>query len=571
MKRRTFLALTATSAVAAQGPAPGAASSPPQSSFTIAGRVVNASTLAPLAKILVQIAVTSDRSVTRDVVTGPDGRFAFDNLAANKFVLTATRPSETSQAYLEDGGFSSAVVTGPDYDTSQITFSLHGTGVISGTVTDEGNEPVRNAQVHVFSQRIGPSGLRTVVAANVTTTRSSGQFRVPHLRPGNYLIGVVARPWWSPAGMSVRRTARNGAEQSPASTGGSQFYLTYPVTYYPGVADPAAASPVSVNPGGETPVQVALRSVPSIHVRLSGSEGGSDMHTNVQVVAIGPEGVRIPMNVFSFVQNGQGELSGLAPGRYELTLMKFRAPALQDSAAAFSGGAMDGGRGASNSSHKILDLVDGATVDLGSGTRIAIKASVTIIGSDRPKNKIVLGLRDPATGQGLSATADAEGNFRFPEATVSAGAYDINLLNTPNFRFLSCEAKGAKIVGNRLQIEGNAEVQLVIAIGPRSAIKVEGFAVLENRAVVGAMVLLVPKTPSFGSVIYRDQTNSDGSYAMERVSAGTYYAVAIDNGHDLAYGDPSVLKPYLATAATIKIQEGVPAPQLNIALQHRVS
>ena len=51
----------------------------------------------------------------------------------------------------------------------------------------------------------------------------------------------------------------------------------------------------------------------------------------------------------------------------------------------------------------------------------------------------------------------------------------------------------------------------------------------------------------------RDQTNTDGSFTLNRVVPGNYTLVAIENGWTLDWGRPEVIAPYLAGGLKLQI------------------
>ncbi len=583
MKRRYFMGLL-TAAVARleaqeqqqvnqQQPVPSTTNAA-SNGFVISGVVVNSLTNAPVGKALVQISLTADRTQNRSVVTGPDGRFSFANLPANKFALTVTRSNGMPQAFLERGNFSSAIVTGQDQTTTSLVFRFHMPGILAGIILDETNEPVRNATVHLFAHQIDQAGIRRIVNANTTSTKASGQFRFANLLPGTYFVGVSGRPWFAQNVQGRFEYAQsdsgdfrlhNGRPNNrPAPKSDPQFDVVYPFTYYPNAVEPPSASPITITEGNETTIQMNLRAVPSIHVRLVGGDPKPGMGTNIQVSILGPDNLPIALNVGAFTQGGQGELTGVAPGKYQLGVNTFTTPAAQGPSVDIEEGMMRRNNGFAR---RIVDLVDGATVDLGAVSHVAVNAIVKTATSDRPGNRIAVMLRDRRTGAVANVVAGTDDAVRFPEASLSAGRYEVSLPNTPMFRIVSLEAKGAKVLGNELLIEDNADVQLSVLIGRRSTVNVVGFAMKDDAPLVGAMVLLVPKTASIGSRTYRDQSDSDGSFALQGVSGGSYLALAIENAFDLAFGEPAALKPYLAGAQTITINESNAPPPLKLKVQ----
>jgi hypothetical protein len=67
------------------------------------------------------------------------------------------------------------------------------------------------------------------------------------------------------------------------------------------------------------------------------------------------------------------------------------------------------------------------------------------------------------------------------------------------------------------------------------------------------MILLLPQDQNRSLLIRRDQSDSDGTFTLPQVVPGRYTLLGIDDGRDLAYQDPSVMKPYLAGGQVIDI------------------
>ena len=60
--------------------------------------------------------------------------------------------------------------------------------------------------------------------------------------------------------------------------------------------------------------------------------------------------------------------------------------------------------------------------------------------------------------------------------------------------------------------------------------RVEGFALKDGEACAGAMVVLMPKNPAaWKALTRRDQSDSDGSFALQGVAPGEYTAIAIED------------------------------------------
>jgi hypothetical protein len=55
------------------------------------------------------------------------------------------------------------------------------------------------------------------------------------------------------------------------------------------------------------------------------------------------------------------------------------------------------------------------------------------------------------------------------------------------------------------------------------------------------------------SVVGRDQSDSDGTFAIANVPPGEYKVVAIQNGWDEQWADPSVLRKWLSGGEAVTI------------------
>jgi hypothetical protein len=70
------------------------------------------------------------------------------------------------------------------------------------------------------------------------------------------------------------------------------------------------------------------------------------------------------------------------------------------------------------------------------------------------------------------------------------------------------------------------------------------------------MVVLVPKDlAAFPALARRDQSDSDGSFALRDVAPGHYTVVAIENGWDLDWERPEVISRYLPGGIPVTVTE----------------
>jgi hypothetical protein len=68
------------------------------------------------------------------------------------------------------------------------------------------------------------------------------------------------------------------------------------------------------------------------------------------------------------------------------------------------------------------------------------------------------------------------------------------------------------------------------------------------------MVVLVPKNPELDRDLFRrDQSDLDGTFSLRGVIPGSYTALAIENGWDLDWSQPGVIRAYVKHGRPIEV------------------
>src|ERR1700721_1001977 len=122
-------------------------SSAANTKFKIAGTVVNSITGAPLGKARITLMDTANRANMLSVITGDDGHFEFYSLYRAKYSLQGAKRGFISAAYEQHEQFSTAIVTGPDFNTENLVFRLMPLAFVSGKVTMDQGDPVAELTV----------------------------------------------------------------------------------------------------------------------------------------------------------------------------------------------------------------------------------------------------------------------------------------------------------------------------------------------------------------------------------------------------------------------------------------
>jgi hypothetical protein len=149
----------------------------------IAGTVVSSETGAPLAQTRVSIADTKNRANMRWMITNESGRFEFDRISPGKYSLVGAKRGFLTGAYEQHEQFSTAIVTGTEFATTQLVLRLTPMASIEGRVVDEAGDPVRQGRVTLYRENQEMGFGRQTIWARSNSHRwlpGSTTWRFPH-------------------------------------------------------------------------------------------------------------------------------------------------------------------------------------------------------------------------------------------------------------------------------------------------------------------------------------------------------------------------------------------------------
>ncbi len=499
-----------------------------KANFSISGKTVSAVTGQPLARTEVSIGKAEQLDVTlQKVLTEDDGGFAFIGLEPGKYWLAAQRNGFRKQGYEEHGAYASAIATGQGVVSDNLLFRLSPDAWIAGTITDEESEPVPNATIFLFRMDAS-AGFTQNFRVDQVSTDDRGYYRFAHLESGRYFVVVSAQPWF---GSLVWGQRQSGAELSPEAK--ALFDVAYPTTFYPGVTDSASASPIVVTPGEGFTADLILAAVPSLRVRVR----------NVYSDPEHPRSVNLQQRVFSIpiVPPAQGEkpvddsveIAGLPPGKYVLDVQSYGPPPSARSA--------------------VINLTVDTEIDANRTEPSTIRGLIQMDGGLSLLPPSVVRLWNERTGEMLDTQIATNGEFSFDSGFVAPGTYSVFVFNGENSTISRLSATGAKVAGQSLQVSGSAPVSLNIELS-RNLSRVDGTARRNGQPFPGAMIVLVPENPENNLPLFRrDQSDSDGTFTLRDVLPGHYRIVAIENGWDLEWAQPAVLKTRLDHAESLDV------------------
>jgi hypothetical protein len=467
------------------------------------------------------LAIADDRTVA-SARTDAQGQFSFERLPPAKYPLTASKRGFRTAFYDDHEGYNTAIVTGPDQDTTHLIFFLVPDSVLHGTVTGDGGDPVEGARVMLFRK---PAGEWTDSTLNVgtTTTDDTGAYEFGNLADGDYSVAVSARPWFA-----IRRAAANAASKNV-----KELDVAYPVTYYDSTTEEDAATPISLGQGARVQVDIHLHAVPAVRITVDGVRRaqGRFAHPELQQVIFGTPVFAESVGPLDALQKGSTDFYGMAPGHYELTLGD--PPRVVN-----------------------LDASENSEVGPDAGSPLcSLGGTLRMANGAAPPDDAIVSLRSFGNILRHTQPTSPTRNGRFELTSAAPGNWGV-MVNSRNGRLtvLGVGTEAAIRPGDTVAVRDSVS-NLVVLLGEASA-RIDGFVQKDGKGIGGTMVVLVPKEPAqMEALSRRDQSDSDGSFSLRDVVPGQYTLIAIEDGWKLDWTVPGALARYLPRGTAVTVQD----------------
>jgi len=506
--------------------------------YRVSGIVVDATTGAPLGGA--QVNITSSTSQDMEgILADEKGRFVFEDVPAGKYVLSAKRKAYVEQLYKQHQQFSTAIIAGPRLNTENLRFELRPGASISGVVSDEAGEPVRDAQVTLIQRGVF-MGERRTFQYGATNTNDLGQFRFGHLTPGTYFIAVSATPWYADRGqeyfpMQVRNldgTPQTWRSERQVLLPEPELDVVYPMTFFPNSPNMAGAAPITVHSGDAEVADIRLQAVLGAHIIVRTPL--PNVSANVSQQLVERQRLNVPASTHQ-IAPGVLEISGLPTGRVDIDL--------------------DDGAGIIWSRQSVQ--VSGGNSEITVGAAVSVKLTGVARFDDASAFNAAprLQLKSTATDTWYQLPSRKDGTFELQQDGLPPGSYEIWVMQSRDAEEVrSISTTNAKVTSSRgFEITGAGDVRLDVVLS-RGTGSITGFAVKNGKPLDAVMVALVPENPEQNLVLFRrDQSDSDGSFNLPGVHPGKYTLIALENGWDIEWLEPGALKKYLAGGERIDV------------------
>jgi hypothetical protein len=467
----------------------------------------------------VHVSVTGNqvKPQTREVTTGADGRFVFEDMTEDSWTLSAERKGYLRLTYgqLADAGPGISVITGPHGVSEDLTLRLDPPAAISGKVTDEHGEPVVDAMVQLV-MRV-PGGRKEFVVRKTAMTNDLGEYRI----------------WGIPPVMCYVAVAVNG----------DMHWGGYAPQYFRGTEDPENATAFTLSPGEEFHADFELPPADGVVFRV-GRESELYIKSAESIVLMGPGPQGSEVSVGTLRPGQFREFGNVIPGRYKLVV--------GDTESAYS-------------TSRWVDVGDDDTgVDLPFEAPADVTARVRVVGGYPAQLKnATLRLHMASDAGDNTSPLGPDGTVRFP--AMADGVYQVTLGGAPELYLKSVTASNAKVKDGLVELPQSGAVQLEIVAGADGG-DVQGKVRTEGKPAQGAQVVLAPRNESENPEEYHGYvSDSDGSFRFLAVKPGEYLLFATSD-RELEYANAAAIKPYLAAGKVVKV-EASGSVEMQVELQ----
>jgi hypothetical protein len=523
----------------------------------------------PLRRAFVTLNST-DPVVGRTAVTDDQGRFAFVNLPAGRYSLSATKRGWPTLAYGAKlpGRQGRSIPLAPG-ERATASFRLPRPAVITGTILDENGLPPNGVLLRVMRYAFTPgSGDKrmTNFGASYSGPDDRGQYRVWGLPPGEYYISVTSQTPFLSAGSDLHLTtdvdvqeAVNAVAAGPAAPIADvpQRNVGFSAVFYPGATSPAQATPIVVRAGEErTGVDVTVQYSPT--ARLDGSlsmPGGGSLppNTRITLVTNDPSG---PLTAIGGVRyallgpNGRFEFAQLPPGPYLLAATVTLAPPEGSTTPQVLSASMDVDMQSEDQHGVSLLLQD--TLTISGVVRWEGDGPPPSLAGFRPGLQIVAAGAAVTSGGGTTA---ANGTFTMPGVTPGRYRLSIGGPQPSNWTLRAVTAGGQNVLDLPFDVRQSlADVTFTLTD------RVSELSGKTDPAAADSTIVLFPQNRDLWYAqsrrVLTTRPAKDGSYSFKRVPPGDYSLAAVDDVEPGEWYDPAFLQRLMPAAIKVTIGEG---------------
>ena len=219
----------------------------PPRSGEIEGIVSRTDSRAPIPDVRISVQnLNVPNANIQSTVTGADGRFLVKDLPEGDHIIRAERQGylpEWGASAIPDSSAGTRVTVKSGERTTVGNLALIPGATVEGRILNPDNSPAVGMTVELLQQIMNTEGIRQFSSVNGgrAITNDRGQFRMAWFGPGKYFLRAIRRPPDVPGTLTTASSVQ-----------------WTPTTYFPGILNPALASPVQVAVGQVTNVDITI-------------------------------------------------------------------------------------------------------------------------------------------------------------------------------------------------------------------------------------------------------------------------------------------------------------------------
>ena len=556
----------------------------------IAGVVVSANSGHPVRQAHVLLRSIEARAA-RFALTDDQGRFAFPNIQAGHFMLSASKPGFLDVVFGQRQPGSGKAGTAISLSTGQrlerITLTIPRGGALQGVIWDDQGEPAFRTQVRAlrYAWRDGEKRLQV---AGTATADDRGVYRIPALTPGEYVVMAV------PTDQEIEAVVAD-AEAKAAAAGGSARFSTasaddikdlmvavglgapakpdeilgFAPVFYPGTLEPSSANIVTLGVGQElTGLDITLQRGRLSRVAGVVSGGPSNLIESTQLALVSRSLSVTPLRTAHPKSSGQFSFGVIGPGQYTI-LARTTSP----SPGASRSNSPERWWGASE-----LTVNDSAVSNVHLALRpcVSVSGSLTFEDSPPPRDTTRFGVTLTPVTRGfpdIPPRATVDPNGRFSMYQVIPGMYRIALTAAPRgFMLKSAEVAGRDVLDAPIEIAADRNVTGVSLV-----------LTTRNTQFTGVLTDDSGRSPDeYTLIVFADDARywqppsrrvqavrpaSDGRFSIVGLPAGSYRFATVVDVESGQWTDPEFLRQIQSSSTALTLGDGEKKVQ-DIAL-HR--
>ena len=479
-------------------------------------------------------------------LTDRRGRFMYENVPAGAYLLTVSKSGYYDGAYgkRRPGGSALPFEIAATQSLGDMRIELFRGGVITGSVVDEGSEPIAGVRVIAFRRDFAEGEWR-YTASGTGVTDDRGAFRVFGLEPGEYIVSTPTTQANTTDGEVLTATLTDVDERATA----------YPSMFYPAARYFPLALPLLLA-SGEVKYAVDFKWSPVVARTVRGRLTGDESAVANQVVRLVPfdsQGAGFGTEAAITLSGPDGSFTFLRVpvGSYRL-----------EAGAAFTGQteettAVTWGRADVEVGDEDVTKLD---VAMGGGRSIAgavtMAASALRAGAGLARVPVTLVPAAPGLSPISKIAISDDGTFT--RMNLVPGPYYIRVGTTPPGMYVrSISGGGHDALDEPVDLTDGDVGDIEIALTDRGT-EIIG-TVRDNRLlqISGAAVIVMSAhnrqwTPNRTRYL---RASTSGSFAITGLPPGEYLIVAIDDALAEGWQDSRVLGQLKTLATRIALRE----------------